>query len=76
MGTLALQIGSATESVTVKAEGAAVQTASAEHSGVLTSSQVDNLLIKGRNIVTMLQLLPGVTDTNVPMRRTGTSPSA
>jgi len=66
VGTIALQIGSATESVTVKAEGAAVQTASAEHSGVLTSAQVDNLLIKGRNIVTMLQLLPGVTDTNAP----------
>jgi hypothetical protein len=66
VGTLALQIGSAAESVTVRAEGAAVQTASAEHSGLLTSSQVDSLLIKGRNIVTMLQLLPGVTDTNAP----------
>ena len=66
VGTIALQIGSATESVTVKAEGAAVQTASAEHSGVLTSAQVDNLMIKGRNIVTMLQLLPGVMDTNAP----------
>src|SRR5436853_305206 len=51
IGTIALQIGSATESVTVKAEGAAVQTASAEHSGVLTSAQVDSLLMKGRNIV-------------------------
>jgi hypothetical protein len=52
--------------VTGKAEGAVVQTASAEHSGVLTSTQVDNLMVKGRNIITMLQLLPGVVDTNIP----------
>jgi hypothetical protein len=66
LGTITLEVGSLSESVTVRTEGAIVQTASAEHSGLLTSSQVDNLLIKGRNIVTMLQLLPGVTDTNVP----------
>ena len=38
VGTIALEVGSLTESVTVKSEGAVVQTASAEHSGVLTSS--------------------------------------
>jgi len=66
VGTITLQVGNTTDSVTVKAEGTAVQTASSEHSGLLTSAQVDNLLIKGRNVVTMLQLLPGVVDTNVP----------
>ena len=65
-GNIALEVGSLTESVTVNAEGSVVQTASAEHSGLLTSSQVENLSIKGRNIITMLQLLPGVVDTNVP----------
>jgi len=66
VGTIALEVGSLNESVTVKSEGAVVQTASAEHSGVLTSTQVDNLMVKGRNIITMLQLLPGVVDTNIP----------
>ena len=66
VGTIALEVGSVNESVTVKSEGAVVQTASAEHSGVLTSTQVDNLMVKGRNIITMLQLLPGVVDTNIP----------
>ncbi|MGI8988349.1 MAG: carboxypeptidase regulatory-like domain-containing protein [Bryobacteraceae bacterium] len=66
LGTISLQVGSVNESVTVQAQGTAVEIASAEHSGVLTSSQVDNLLIKGRNVITLLQLLPGVVDTNAP----------
>ena len=65
-GTLQLEVGAVNESVTVKSEGATVQTASAEHAGVLTASQVDNLMIKGRNVVSLLQLLPGVVDTNDP----------
>ncbi len=66
VGTIALEVGSMTESITVEAQGAAVQVASAERSGVLTSSQVDNLMIKGRNVTTLLQLLPGVVDTSNP----------
>ncbi len=66
VGTISLAVGSVNESVTVAADAAVVQTASAERSGVLTSSQVDNLMIKGRNAITLLQLLPGVVDTNAP----------
>ncbi|MCX6631646.1 MAG: carboxypeptidase regulatory-like domain-containing protein, partial [Candidatus Solibacter sp.] len=66
VGVLTMQVGSLAESVTVQAEGTAVQVTSAERSGVITSSQVENLMIKGRNVVTMLQLLPGVVDTNAP----------
>lgn len=65
-GTIVLAVGQVSENITVQAETAVVQTASAEHSGVLTASQVENLLIKGRNVITMLQLLPGVVDTNAP----------
>ena len=54
-GVLTMQIGNTAESVTVKAESAIVQTSSAEHAGEITTSQVDNLAIKGRNIVTLLQ---------------------
>jgi hypothetical protein len=66
LGSITLEIGSVSESVTVVSQGAAVQTASTEHSGMLTSSQVEKLLIKGRNVSSLLQLLPGVVDTNVP----------
>jgi Carboxypeptidase regulatory-like domain/TonB-dependent Receptor Plug Domain len=62
VGDIQLQVGSTSESVTVTAEGAAVQTASAERSGSVTSSQVENILIRGRNVTSLLQLLPGVVD--------------
>ncbi len=64
VGDVQLQVGSTTESVTISAEGATVQTASAERSGVITSSQVENILIRGRNVTSLLQLLPGVVDTS------------
>ena len=66
LGTIALEVGAVAESVVVRSQGTAVQTASTEHSGVLTGSQVQDLLIKGRNVQSLLQLLPGVVDTNVP----------
>jgi hypothetical protein len=66
LGNLQLEVGQVSDTITVRADTAVVQTASAEHSGVLTSDQVENLMIKGRNIITMLQLLPGVVDTNAP----------
>ena len=66
VGELTLEVGSLTESVTVTAEGAQVQTASAERAGVITNSQVENLLIRGRNVMSLLSLLPGVVDIDNP----------
>ncbi|MDP2897665.1 MAG: carboxypeptidase regulatory-like domain-containing protein [bacterium] len=60
VGNLALQVGDVTESVTVEARGAVVQTVSAERSGTITSTQVDQIAIRGRNTLSLLQLLPGV----------------
>jgi hypothetical protein len=62
LNPITLNIGLVTEQVTVTAEGTPLQTASTERSGLITSSQVDNLLIKGRNVMSLLQLLPGVVD--------------
>ncbi len=62
VGELALEVGAVAETVTVRAQGAAVQVASSERSGVITSSQVENLLIKGRNVTSLLATLPGVVD--------------
>jgi len=62
VGTIALEVGAVTESVTVTAQGATVQTASSERAGTIVGSQVDSLMIKGRNAMSLLQLLPGVVD--------------
>ncbi len=53
-------LGSVTESVTVTAQGAALQTSSAEHSALLASKQLEMIAIRGRDVISMLRLLPGV----------------
>lgn len=60
---IVLAIGSVNAKVTVAAQGATVQTASAEHAGLVTTTQLDSLLIKGRNVMSVLQTLPGIVDT-------------
>ena len=62
VGDLALEVGSLTDKITVTAEGAIVQTVSGERSGLVTSGQIDNLLIRGRNVMSLLGLMPGVVD--------------
>ena len=59
-GQIKLQIGSASESVEVVAEGAAVQTASSERSGVITSEQVQDLTVINRDFSVLASLQPGV----------------
>lgn len=65
-GVLALEVGALAESITVTAQGQAVQTASSERSGVVTGEQVENLLTKSRNVMSLVALLPGVVDTADP----------
>ena len=60
---LMLQVGSVAETISVIAQAATVQTESAERSDVVTTKQVDNLLIMGRNVADLVKLLPGVVDT-------------
>ncbi len=60
VGQIDLALGMATESVTVTAEGAAVQTASSERSGIVTSEQVQNLTIISRDFAVLGSLQPGV----------------
>jgi len=62
-GALALEVGTLAETITVTAQGAAVQTASSERSGLVTANQVEGLLTKSRNVMSLLALLPGVVDT-------------
>jgi hypothetical protein len=62
-GTVTLELGSVSETVTVQSQAAVVQTESADRADVVTGSQVETLAIRGRNITSVLQLLPGVVDT-------------
>jgi len=63
LGDLLMQLGETAQSVTVREESPKVQIASAERSAVLSSAQVDSLLVRGRNIWSMLSLIPGLEET-------------
>src|SRR3954447_12651772 len=62
VGEIRLQVGAVTESIEVKATGAQVQTESAERGGLLDSKQVMELGVRGRDVMALLQTMPGVVD--------------
>lgn len=72
-GTIMLQVGSVTESIEVTAQATPVQTTSQERSAVLTTDQMDKLMSRGRDFLTLLRVLPGVIQTSDPQTvgRTG-----
>src|SRR3569833_3978142 len=63
-GRLVLQLGNVQESVSVTAEVAQVQLASAELSRTVDSADLENLTLKGRDLFGYMKLVPGVIDTN------------
>jgi hypothetical protein len=60
LAQLQLTIGAVNESVTTVAEGAVVETESAVNSALLTSTQIEQISLKGRDVVNLLRLVPGV----------------
>ncbi len=62
LGELTLQVGAVEESVTVTAEAVTVQTAGGEHAGTITAVEVQDILNVSRNVMSLLQLMPGVVD--------------
>lgn len=58
-----LVLGQVTQTVTAYAESDEVQTTSSEHSELISSSQAQNLVVRGRNFTDLTTLLPGVIDT-------------
>jgi len=62
LGEIQLEVGAVTESVTVVASGAAVQTASGERSGIIASEEIENLTVMNRDFTTLVSLLPGVVE--------------
>lgn len=63
VGSLMLQVGSVGESVTVAAQAVTVQTSSSENSALIDSRQLEQVSIRGRDVVSMLRILPGVSQT-------------
>jgi hypothetical protein len=60
-----LELGTTAETLRVEAQGATVQTVSAERSGTVTAAQLETLQLKGRDFMGLLKLVPGVVDTNL-----------
>ena len=64
LGRVALALGNLTETISVSAEVAAVQTATSERSAVVDSGYLNTVAIKGRDMMSYMKLLPGVLDTS------------
>jgi Carboxypeptidase regulatory-like domain/TonB-dependent Receptor Plug Domain len=62
LGKLTLDIGQLTEFVTTVAEGAVVEKESSNLTARLTSDQISLISTKGRDITSLLRLLPGTTN--------------
>ncbi|HEY2932900.1 MAG TPA: carboxypeptidase regulatory-like domain-containing protein [Acidobacteriota bacterium] len=60
---ISLELGELNETISVKAEAARLQTQSAERSGLISASQIQDLSLKGRDYLGLIRLLPGVLDT-------------
>ena len=65
-GNFTLQPGSTTQVVSVTASRAVIQTASAENSALLESKQLANTLTCGRDVLSLLRLMPGVSHNSDP----------
>src|SRR5574340_17855 len=72
LGEIKLVVGQVEEMVTVEAHGAYVETDSSAHSALLTAPQIENLSVKGRDVTSLLRLLPGVSYVDDPDALGGT----
>jgi len=65
-GTIQLQVGAHTESVTVSGEATPVETTSNERSAMLNDQQMNMLMARGRDYTSLLKTLPGVVISGDP----------
>ncbi|MDX2153177.1 MAG: carboxypeptidase-like regulatory domain-containing protein [Bryobacteraceae bacterium] len=61
LGDISLTVGSVTETVSVVAQGATVQTDTTGQTALLSSNQLSGLMQRGRDIVALMTVLPGVS---------------
>src|SRR2546425_781249 len=62
LGELALKTGQVTETVTVQSEGQIVEKESSDLTARLTSDQIGLISTKGRDITSLLRLIPGTSN--------------
>jgi hypothetical protein len=74
VGTLAMQVGNLSESITVIAEATPVQLASSEKSYGIDANQLAKVTLKGRDLFAYMSMVPGVVDTTAS--RDVTTPNA
>src|SRR5688572_16942776 len=60
VGTIALEVGGLGETVTVEATGSHVNTEETQHGGVITRTQIEQVQVLGRDVTSLMRLLPGV----------------
>jgi Carboxypeptidase regulatory-like domain len=61
IGTITLAVGGLTETITTTAEGSFVQTTSSDRSALITDKQLEMVAVRGRDVVSLLRVLPGVS---------------
>jgi hypothetical protein len=61
--SLVLAVGSATQTVTVRAENQIIPMATGSRSEVLDYTDIQNVALEGRDVTEMLKVLPGVVET-------------
>lgn len=64
LGRLLLTVGDVSEQISVTAETTPVQTASGEKSLTIDGAQLNNVALKGRDMMGYMRTLPGVVDTS------------
>jgi hypothetical protein len=60
VGTVRLALGNVGETVTVEARGSYVNAAETQHAGVITARQIEQVQVLGRDVTSIMRLLPGV----------------
>ncbi|MBL8229656.1 MAG: carboxypeptidase regulatory-like domain-containing protein [Bryobacterales bacterium] len=64
LGRIKLELGEASQAVSVTADTAQVQLASSEKSSSLTQEDIQNFALRGRDVMDAIALMPGVVDTS------------
>lgn len=64
LGQIRLEVGRATETVTVTADVTTVELSTGERSGTLSEKHLDELALRGRDIFDAVSLMAGVVDTS------------
>lgn len=60
VANLILEIGNVGETITVESRGTHVNTAETQHSGLITAKQIEQIQVLGRDVTSIMRLLPGV----------------